>query len=138
MKAFFSAYVFLVQCERPRPQVSLIRLWMIDASAITRKRSSFGNNDSSTMVRLTFSNHSHPISNFFNNLICLISLYFFSSKEFINNSRTISLGFLFLSCHVRVSEWIHLNVKELLARSRREIWRLIDCNWTRTQNHLGR
>ena len=29
-----------------------------------------------------------------------------------------------------------LNVKELLARSRREIWSLSDCNWTRTQNHL--
>ena len=31
-----------------------------------------------------------------------------------------------------------LNVKELLAPSRREIWRLSDCNWTRTQNHLVR
>ena len=29
-----------------------------------------------------------------------------------------------------------LNVKELLARSRREIWSLSDCNGTRTQNHL--
>ena len=29
-----------------------------------------------------------------------------------------------------------LNVKEFLARSRREIWSLSDCNWTRTQNHL--
>ena len=28
-----------------------------------------------------------------------------------------------------------LNVKELLARSRREIWNLIDCNWTRTHNY---
>ena len=28
------------------------------------------------------------------------------------------------------------NVKELLARSRRQIWSLSDCNWTRTQNHL--
>ena len=31
-----------------------------------------------------------------------------------------------------------LNVKELLASSRREIWSLRDCNWTRTQNHLVR
>ena len=31
-----------------------------------------------------------------------------------------------------------LNVKELLARSRRVIWSLSDCNWTRTQNHLIR
>ena len=30
-----------------------------------------------------------------------------------------------------------LNVKELLARSRREIWSLSDCNWTRTLNHLA-
>ena len=29
-----------------------------------------------------------------------------------------------------------LNVKELVARSTREIWDLNDCNWTRTQNHL--
>ena len=31
-----------------------------------------------------------------------------------------------------------LNVKELLARSRRDIWRLSDCNGTRTYNHLVR
>ena len=31
-----------------------------------------------------------------------------------------------------------LNVKELLARSRRKIWRLSDCKWTRTQNCLVR
>ena len=29
-----------------------------------------------------------------------------------------------------------LNFKELLARSRREISNLSDCNWTRTHNHL--
>ena len=29
-----------------------------------------------------------------------------------------------------------LNVKELLAQSRREIRSLSDCNWTRTHNHL--
>ena len=29
-----------------------------------------------------------------------------------------------------------VNVKELLARNRREIWSLSDCNWTRTHNHL--
>ena len=36
---------------------------------------------------------------------------------------------MFLSCHIRVWEWIH-------TRSRREIWRWSDCNWTQTQNHL--
>ena len=30
----------------------------------------------------------------------------------------------------------YLNIKELLARSRCEIWRLSDCNWTRTHNQL--
>ena len=29
-----------------------------------------------------------------------------------------------------------LNVKKRLARSRREIWSLSDCNWTQTHNHL--
>ena len=29
-----------------------------------------------------------------------------------------------------------LNVKELLAQRRREIWGLSDCNWTGTHNHL--
>ena len=29
-----------------------------------------------------------------------------------------------------------LNVKQLLARNRREIRSLSDCNWTRTHNHL--
>ena len=48
------------------------------------------------------------------------------------------------SCYVTYafqSESAHcscLNVKELLARSRRKIWSLSDCNWTRTQNHLVR
>ena len=32
----------------------------------------------------------------------------------------------------------YLNVKELLARSRRVIWSLSDCNWIRSQNHLVR
>ena len=30
-----------------------------------------------------------------------------------------------------------LNVKELLAQSRRKIWSLSDCNWTRTHNYLN-
>ena len=34
--------------------------------------------------------------------------------------------------------YICLNVKKLFARSRREIWSLSNCNWTRTQNHLVR
>ena len=48
------------------------------------------------------------------------------------------------SCHVTYafqSEstlYSCLNVKALLARSRRDIWSLSDCNRTRTQNHLVR
>ena len=33
---------------------------------------------------------------------------------------------------------VFLNIKELLAQSRREIWILSDCSWTRTNNHLVR
>ena len=42
------------------------------------------------------------------------------------------------SCHVTYAFQSEscLNVKELLARSKHEIWRWSDCNWSRTQNHL--
>ena len=48
------------------------------------------------------------------------------------------------SCHVTYAFqsdstlYSCLNVKELLAWSRHEIWSLSDCNWSRTQNHLLR
>ena len=44
------------------------------------------------------------------------------------------------SCHVTYESTLYscLNVKELLVRSRREIWSLSDCNWNCTQNHLVR
>ena len=32
--------------------------------------------------------------------------------------------------------YICLNLKELLAQNRRDIWSLSDCNWTRTHNFL--
>ena len=56
----------------------------------------------------------------------------------------VSLALTVCSCHVTYafqSEstlYSCLNVKELLARSRREIWSLSDCNWTWTQSHLVR
>ena len=46
------------------------------------------------------------------------------------------------SCHVtsvfqsQSTFYSCLNVKELVARSRLEIWRWSDCNWTRTHNHF--
>ena len=48
---------------------------------------------------------------------------------------------MFLSCLVRVLEWIHtlyirLNVKKLLTKSRRNIWSLNHRNGTRTDSHF--
>ena len=47
---------------------------------------------------------------------------------------------LFLSRHVRLSQWIHtLNLseyQELLFQNKREIWSFIDCKKTRTYNNL--
>ena len=49
---------------------------------------------------------------------------------------------MFLSCQIRFQSestlYICLNVNELLARRRREIWSLSDCNWIRIHNHLVR
>ena len=62
-------------------------------------------------------------------LSCVVNIYQYGA-----------LDFMFLPYHVHVSEKIPtlqlLNVKELLARSRGEIWRLSDWNWTRTWNDL--
>ena len=57
-------------------------------------------------------------------LFCMILIQTVSFKNILN---LIALDCM-LSCHVRVSEWIH----------RSEIWDLSDCNWTRTHNHLVR
>ena len=65
---------------------------------------------------------------FFKWLSCVVSTYLYGAFDCI-----------FLSCYVRVSTLYGcLNVKKILARSRREIWSLSDCNWTRTHNHLIR
>ena len=64
-----------------------------------------------------------------------------SSQVYLGNSMArkkslsktkVVFGCMFLSCHVRVSEWIHssLNVKELLAWSRRGIWSLSEVTAT--------
>ena len=49
---------------------------------------------------------------------------------------------MFLLCNARVSEWIDtlccLNVKELLAQNRWDIWSLNDCNRIWIHNHLLR
>ena len=46
---------------------------------------------------------------------------------------------MFLSCHTFQSQstlYSCLNVKKLLAQNKSKIWRLSDCNWTPTHNHL--
>ena len=61
-------------------------------------------------------------------LSCIVGTYLYGAFEC-----------MLLSCHVRVSEWIHtlyLNVKEILAKSRSHIWDLNDCNKIGTRNHL--
>ena len=45
---------------------------------------------------------------------------------------------VFLSRTVFLDAFQCLNVKELLPRSRRKIWSLSDCHWTRTHSHLVR
>ena len=57
------------------------------------------------------------------------------------NSFSVSDGML-LSCHVRISReftlYSCLNVKELLVRNSRDIWRLSDSNGIRIHNQLVR
>ena len=65
-----------------------------------------------------------------------IHQYSYFEDVILLNSLTVS------SCHVTYafqSEstlYSCLNVKKLLVGSRRKIWSLSDCNWTRTKNHL--
>ena len=59
----------------------------------------------------------------FSVLICTVHLTICSSHV----TYALQREFTLFSC---------LNVKELLARSRREIWSLSDCQWTQTQNLL--
>ena len=53
-----------------------------------------------------------------------------------------SVSLTVCSCHVtyvfqsEFTVYSCLNVKELLAQSRCEIWILSDCNWTQTHNHI--
>ena len=55
---------------------------------------------------------------------------------------TCTVDFTVCSSHVRYGVqnestlYNSLNVKQLLPRSRRKIYRWSDCNWTRTKNHL--
>ena len=74
-------------------------------------------------------------------LLAVITFVFSSRANVFDND----LGTRFLTvCFCNVTNAFQsestldscLNGKELLAQSRREVWRLSGCNWTRTQNHL--
>ena len=74
-------------------------------------------------------------------LVCHIKILLIKKKKcFLKRSKHDEI--IVCSCHVTYAFQSEstlcscLNVKELLARSRREIWTWSDCNWTRTQNHL--
>ena len=53
-----------------------------------------------------------------------------------------SFDWMFLSCPLRVSEWLHTQsfseCQKVLAQNRRDIWILIDRNGTSSRNHLVR
>ena len=54
----------------------------------------------------------------------------------------VAFDCILISCHLRISEWIHtlylLEFQELLAWNRRDIWSLSECNGTQTHKHLVR
>ena len=62
-------------------------------------------------------------------------------KDIYQSTRKLKL-LTVCSCHVTYAFqsdstfYSCLSFKELLAQSRREIWSLSECNWTRTQNHF--
>ena len=61
------------------------------------------------------------------NLLFFSGLYLFLTVCFYHVTYAFQSESTLYSC---------LNVNKLLARSRREIWSLSDCNWTWTYNHL--
>ena len=74
----------------------------------------------------------------------LFNWYVYSYRRFAKEVIEVLLFLTVCSCHVtyafqsQSTLYSCLNVKELLARSRHEIWSLSDYNWTRTQNCLVR
>ena len=98
-------------------------------SDIRRLSDCSGTRTHSHLVRKRTLNHLAKLAKW---LSCVVSIYMYRAFDC-----------MFLSCHVRVfqSEFTLYscpNVIELLARNRRDIWRLSDCNGTRTHNYLVR
>ena len=72
--------------------------------------------------------------------LALTAQFTLLSGLFIWSQSPFSIDCVFLSCHIRVQgksslcNW--LNVKKLLAKNKRNIWNLSDCNRIRAHNHL--
>ena len=77
-------------------------------------------------------------------LLILFSCKYFSSRS--NNFSFFQVFLVLTACSYHVTDafqsestlYSWLNVKELLAQSRGDIWSSSDCNMTRTHNHLVR
>ena len=94
--------------------------------------------------------HNHLVRKGTLNHLIKLAFFFFYFFYFFLNDRAV-LRVLICAVHLTVSSY-HvtcafqiesalcscLSVKELLARNRRDIWSLSDCNVTRTHNHLVR
>ena len=62
----------------------------------------------------------------------------FQTKNLTNINVVVCSGHVKYAFQSESTIYSCLNVRKLLARSRREIWSLSDCNWTWNQNHLVR
>ena len=62
----------------------------------------------------------------------------FQAKNLTNINVVVCSGHVKYAFQRESTIYSCLNVRKLLARSRREIWSLSDCNWTWNQNHLVR
>ena len=64
----------------------------------------------------------------------LLQIYFFSLQHLPRNTKILKI--LIVWSRVNPHSKSCLNIKELLAQNRRNIWSLSDCNGTQTHNHL--
>ena len=68
-----------------------------------------------------------------------LSFYGILSLKYITyNGMTVCFYHVTYAFQTESTLYSCLNVRELLAQNRPEIWSLSDCNWTRTYNHLVR
>ena len=78
---------------------------------------------------ITFQNNTHWLQKLTLPYFTLLNFFYWGNLLYVLVMSRTGFRLTLYSC---------LNVKELLARSRCEIWGLSDCSWTRIQNHLVR